>query len=432
MSGNIDLHMALLANGARIISEGGLDELSLRAVADATDCSTTAIVQRFKNKAGFIEAIAGHVLEKDQAFHDGLLESLSGAPLSFPYLHDILLSYIEQRSSCPTARVWSEILVGESTELAAGSIVESWYIMRQQFWQALLALAGKTDPLQGSVVTNYVIMEEIFAFELFDDFEYRLLLKESTRALLAGLLGISDTARDGAMCKWATKNLASYSDFPERTALINSVYDNEPARKLLDTAANEMFAHGIGSLNKRRVTKLAGMSSSMINYHFGSQTNFIKLVIWQSLWIETPREFKTPYEARSRHRDINEWVEFMQWMAHPKSDNDVGGFYFGFSRLTAQAGLQARRQPDLRRLFQQSRRIDGWGSFEAGNSFWPKDMNVTRGNAAAFGIWIKGSAVLNGVLRGGQAIPAEELRFVAQRLFYQARPPRRELNGGAA
>lgn len=412
-----DVGQQILENALIIIYEQGLDELSMRALAEASGCSTTAIVQRFSNKAGLLRAVAELACNKDQHYHNALLLQLQGSSLSLPYFSDLLVTYIEKRSRNLVARVCSEIFFGENIELASSDTVRSWYQMRLQFWQEFFRRAGLDGTYSASILTTYVVMEEVYAFELARDFEYSLLLKETSRALLAGLLEVDDSAKQGFASIWATRELTSYKDFPERSAIILSIADNETAKKLLDTAAEEVFYHGIASLNKRRITKLAGKSSSMISYHFGNQTEFINLAVWEAFWRETPAEFTTPYEARSRQKDIVEWTEFIQRMTRPRSAECLGGFYASFSRLTAQAGLLSVRRPPLRALFRQARRIDGWGTFEAGRTFWPKVLKVERGSASAFGIWIKGAAAINAILNSDGDISADELGFVAKRLF---------------
>ena len=412
-----DVGQQILENALVIIYEQGLDELSMRALAEASECSTTAIVQRFGNKAGLLKSVAELACNKDQQYHDALLIQIQGASLSLQYLSDLLVTYIEKRSSNLIARVCSEILFGENMVLASSDVIRSWYQIRLQFWQEILQRAGLNDTHSAAILTTYVVMEEVYAFELARDFEYSLLLKETCRALLAGLLQVDDCAKQGLASIWATRELTSYKDFPERSAINQSIADNETAKKLLDTAAEEVFYHGIASLNKRRITKLAGKSSSMISYHFGNQTEFINLAVWEAFWRETPLEFTTPYEARSRQKDLREWTEFIQRMTRPRSAECLGGFYASFSRLTAQAGLLSVRRPPLQALFRQARRIDGWGTFEAGRTFWPKTLNVERGSASAFGIWIKGAAAINSILNSDGDIAADELSFVAKRLF---------------
>ena len=418
MSSSDDISQQLLENALVMIFEKGLSDVSMRAVADTADCSTTAIVQRFGNKAGLLKSVAAFALEKDRVYHDALLRQLEDGPLSFPYFSDVLVTYIEQRSKNVVARVWSEILFSENVELASSDVVRAWYQSRLQFWQAIFQRAGLESTHSASVVTTYVIMEEVYAFELSGDFEYRLLLKETCRALLAGLLQVDDSAKQGHASVWATKGFTSYKDFPERSAITLSISENESAKKLLDTAAVEIFNHGIGSLNKRRVSKLAGMSSSMISYHFGNQADFINFAVWEAFWRDPPLEFKTPYDARNRQKDVAEWVGFIQRMTSSGANGRSVGFYARFSRLTAQAGLLSDRRPPLRALFRQVRRIDGWGTYEAGRTFWPSLMKVERGSASAFGIWVKGAAAINFVLNSDDDVCGEELSFIAKNLFH--------------
>lgn len=393
------------------ISYQGLDGFTFRSVATAADCSTTAVIQRFTNKEGLINATLAVALSEDARLHQKLARSLDGMPVLFSSISDLLASYVELRANTPIARFWSEIIFSSDQTPAISKAAKNWYQLRVDFWQTLFAHCQELNSEEtASLVTSYAIMEEVYAFELKDSIRYRQLLRETCRALLANSFNQNDHQSNGDISLWINRQNSSFPDFRDKEA-------NETADKLLDLAADDIFQNGIGSINQRRMSKLADMSSSMINYHFGSMSNFINQAVWHALQRDIPHEFEPIVDPALKQKDMREWATVLQRLTRPAAGKTSAGFYSNYARLSGQASLLAVKNKQLGSLIEHLRRIDGWGTYRAGQTIWPSTLAVRRGNATAFGVWIKGEAVVNSVINGGRKIEQRTLTSAANLLF---------------
>ena len=393
------------------ISSQGLDGFIFRSVATAADCSTTAIIQRFTNKAGLINAALELALSEDARFHQKLAQALAEMPISFTTMSDLLASYIELRANSQIARFWSEIIFSSNQTAEISSAAKNWHQRRIDFWQTLFSHWHQSlSEEMASLVTGYAVMEEVYAFELKDSIKYRQLLRETCRALLANSFNQNDEFSNGDISLWLNKQNASFPDFIAKET-------NETADKLLDIAADDIFENGIDSINQRRMSKLAGVASSMMNYHFGNMSNFINQAVWHALQRDIPHEFEPIVDPKLKQKDMREWATVLQRLTRPPAGDATAGFYNNYARLSGQASLLAVKNKQLGSLIEHLRRIDGWGTYRAGQTIWPATLTVRRGNATAFGVWIKGEAVINSVINPGRKIDQSTLNSAANLLF---------------
>jgi AcrR family transcriptional regulator len=378
----------LAANCVRAISEEGLEGLTLRSVAAASDVSTTAIVHHLKNKAGLIEAAQRYALEADEAFHRGYLRGLPDFKFDHMAFSDIVSSYIETRTETGVARFWSEILFKASQLPSDTDAIGLWHAMRVRFWSQLLERAGRPASFAEHLAA-YVVMEEAYAYALVGDLEYRALLRETVRAATSRCFGVGTASRDATEVEaWIARR--------HRSLRIDPIIRAQTLpERLLDVAVTHALEHGVGTLNQRDVTKTVGTSSSMIVYHFGDMDRFMCDVIWRAFRQDLPAEYDPNMQSIDRTDTIDEWARMVASLIKPRDGDAPPGFYMGISRIAGQASLLVRRHENLRPQINQLRSIEGFGTHRASQKFWPKSTNFDLRHATAFGIWIKGQAILN-------------------------------------
>src|SRR5690606_23194714 len=157
----------------------------------------------------------------------------------------------------------------------------------------------------------------------------------------------------------------------------------------------------------------------MIVYHFGNMANFVNQAVWHALLRDIPKELDPNFNESVgvKQKNMSEWATVLQRLTRPKVDHRPAGFYVDYARLTGQACLLATRRRELWPLVEHLRKIDGWGTFRAGQTVWPTSLLVERGSATAFAVWIKGQAVFNEAVCDGEPIPREALLSAARLIF---------------
>lgn len=405
-----DLAEQLIDLSLELVCNLGLENYSIRNVAAAANCSNTPITSRFKNKSGLIRAVQRRAFALDSEFHNQLAQQLVGMPINSATLTTFLRSYLQQRSKLNTARFWSEVIAKFDQGLSSRAEIQRWHDMRIDFWQQILARSDiPYHPQFAETLCCYLFMEEFYIYELADDLNYQLLMDESIKALLSGSFDAEPESRRGEVIRWLNKNSAQFPDFEphERSELAN---------RLLDLAGDAIRKKGLNALSLRTLTTKAGVSSAAIAYHFGNMANFSNEALWHVLLRELPAQFD-PTKVPERQRDIKEWADYLRVLTRSADEGKPPGFYNEYSRLTGQACLLARQDHLLHPLINHLRQIDGWGTYRAGNAFWPAQFSVDRGNATTFGIWIKGRSMLQEAISDQALIPAEEFINAAEILL---------------
>jgi AcrR family transcriptional regulator len=163
---------------------------------------------------------------------------------------------------------------------------------------------------------------------------------------------------------------------------------------LLDAAMQIINRVGVGGINQRAIARAVGVSPSMITYHFNDMKTFTTQAIWRALVQGIPVQLDPDHESEELPRDLPEWLGILDNLLQPGQSGRDAGFYVGFSRLTGEACLMARRNPALLPLIIYLRGLEGWGTYRVSRAIEPLARRIGRDHASAFGIWIKAEAML--------------------------------------
>lgn len=407
MTKETSLNEQLVNHSIELICTRGLENYSIRNVAAAAACSTTPITSRFKGKAGLLKAAQDDAYESDLAFHADISKQIAGMPINYITFPVFICNYVRQRSKLKIARFWSELLVKYDQGLSCKDSLKRWHDMRVDFWRLQLGRAEiDFHPRLACFVADYIVMEELYSYELGDDIRYNLLLSESVKSLMEKSFNAPQINSHGPVIRWLNNDSPDFPDFDNHER-------SELAERLLNLAGDAIRKGGIDALSQRTLTKKAGVSSAAIAYHFGNMANFTNEALWHVLLRELPAQFDPNKTARIKQTSLTEWVQSLRRLTRSKTEEKAPGFYNEYSRLTGQACLLARRDNSLLPLIKHLRQIDGWGTYRSGNTYWPDALHVDRGNAATFGIWIKGRAVLQDAFSAKTYIPESDFTGIA-------------------
>jgi AcrR family transcriptional regulator len=387
MDDNATLRERLVKSGLEAIASNGLEHMSLRTVASAAGSTTAGIVHHFGDKAGFLEALmeAGLMAERD--WHAGIAVRIEGAEFGHLDFVEWVAWYVGQRAGSTMALFWSELLFKSRFAPGSQAAIAKWHDLRIRFWETILAANGRRRDFASYLVT-YLCMEEVCAHGLTGDVYYELFKRESLRTLTARLFGYA-SASERSLSEWSDRRLPRYA----MHAVNNG--DTLPQR-LIDLGAQEILDHGIRSLNQRALTKKAGVSASMIIYHFGSMAALENQAIWRAMAIGVP-DATNPEADPANTSTLSKWAAIMSDTILPAGDTRKAGFYCGYARMTGEVALLSRRKPELRPLIEHLRTMEGWASFGASQTIWKGVVDLTRNQATAFAIWVKGQAIMNEV-----------------------------------
>src|SRR5690606_11503683 len=124
--------------------------------------------------------------------------------------------------------------------------LERWYAVRVNFWNRQLASDGMFEGSLAPLIASYSAMEEVYAYELVNNVQYKLLLRETTRALVANSFDAGVNGGSGDLSLWLNKGSARFQSLQSSDA-------NELGETLVELAADDILAQGIGSLSQRRL-----------------------------------------------------------------------------------------------------------------------------------------------------------------------------------
>lgn len=367
----------------------GLDGVSLRAIASDAGASTTAIFQNYSGKAELIADAVRAACVRDEDFHRGLREQASALVRGHLGFADFIVSYVELRAAHAPARFLSEVLVKARDYPQCRADLVLWHDARLKFWASMIELQGVPAGF-ATIVADYVLMEEFYAFALVGQIQYRLLLHETARALCDAAFhdGQSNTTNGSVSLALGVT--------PYSARVPSSNGGHAVAGKLLAAAVQTINRGGIGAINQRAIAKAVGVSTAMIPYHFKDMRTFTTQAIWHALVQDIPVQLDPDQENEGLPRSLPEWLSNLDALLQSGTAERDAGFYVSFSRLTGEASLMARRNPALLPLIEYLRGLEGWGTYRVGSAIKPLAQRIGRDHAAAFGVWIKAEAILRG------------------------------------
>ena len=408
MAKPVPTHEALLDQTIAMVAHAGLEQISLRTIAAQAGCTTAVIFQRYQSKAGLLAASLEHALAEETAAHDVLLDQTSGLLGSHAAVSDFVASYVCIRAGQNVSRFWSEILFKSKQLPEAGTYLTRWHEMRNDFWQkALVEVAG--DDMLAPMVLGYIVMEEVYAYPLAADIQYQLLMRETARALTRATFQ-PEVIRDRSP---SVSAMLDTSPLPSATGEADAL---DMRQQLLGQAIKEIVENGIGTVNQRSLTDKAAVSSSMIAYHFKNMRSFVNEAVWRALVQGIPHELDPNRLDSAMPTSMAGWFDALDVHVRPSIGNAPAGFYTSFARITGQACLLADSRSSLMPLVQHLRALEGWGTYRVNQAIKPVG-GIARDEAAAFGMWIKGEAVLREAGLRDSAGGAASIAAVARCIF---------------
>lgn len=359
----------------------------MRAVSAEAGGTTAAIVHHFGSKSGLIAAAVEVAMQREMAWHATLLNQIQGHKLDHLNFVEWIAQYLVKRTNETYSRFWSEILFHAGMVQNGRSIVAEWHELRTGFWSDVLDIQG-VDRHFGGYITAYLCMEETWSYSLGEFAEYPILVRETLRALTTGMFRRT-WSETQSVSMWLEERLDRFPLEPPQ--------DPETMEeRLLSMAAQDILKSGI-KLNQRRIAQMAGASPSMIAYHFESMSAFRNQAVWRAM-LRPFDDPQNPYGSSQAAHTIDEWAALMVDIIMPGRGEKNAGSYSSFARAIGEIALLSCRQPEMKTLAEHLRILDGTASFQAGKTIWKDIVRLRREQASAFGVWLKGQAVLSAAL----------------------------------
>lgn len=404
---------ALLAKTIDAAAERGLDDFSLRHLASLAGTSTTAIFQNFSGKAELLEHAMTLAIARDRQFHDALREESAPLVNSHIGFADFLACYVKLRPARVHARFASEIFLRLEDYPQCRALVADWHELRTAFWVDILARLDAPAGL-AQIVSQFVLMEEFYAYALHEQCTYAMLLAETCRALCETALRKGDIGalRSDVSLTLDTQPLAMHET--------GDVPDSPVPEQLLDEALRIVEQSGLEALNQRRIAKNIGVSTSAIAYYFSDMKSFRNRVIWRALVRGIPSQLDPERPATEQPSTLSRWLEILDPMLQPGFDEKRPGFYFTFARLTGQACLMSLHDTSLVPLIAYLRALEGWGTYHVSRNIETLAGAIGREHATAFGVWVKAEALLRRLDPSPEATRLDRLEAAAE-LFLPSR-----------
>lgn len=358
-----------------MVAENGLAAFSLRRATATIGRSTAAVFHHFGGKDGLLAAAAEVALERDTAFHTAMLEDFGSVCGNAVIAADLVAHYVAARaaSADPVVRFWWELTFHADRWPGAGASRRRHHAMQIDFWQRVFAPPGAPANL-ASCIADVVSMESIFASVLHREPGYDLLMRETIRQAF----GHGDRRPDSVAHRLSQSAPPTAPRIPSGGGM---------AVQLIESAAHQISLHGVGALNHRRLTAIAGASTSMIVYHFGNTERFAEQAIWAALLQNLPPALDYEAAVSCERQDVDAWSACLLRML---GIGDADAFYVRYARIVGQTCLLARNNPAFVPLVRHLRILEGAGIHHASRTEWPATFELTRSQAATFAIWIKG------------------------------------------
>ena len=388
------------------VADEGLRNLTLRDLAQAVGKSTTFIVNLFGAKADIIQSVGEEAFRRDTDFHADFFSAMRGLQLDRDSLLTLIQAYLRLRAGTDArfVRVWEELLLDPDTDQRRQDLMRRWEAMRLDTWRNALetspGLAGVAAPIVACLT-----IEQFYAGVLLDQPDYGLIAAEG----LAGLIDHALERDEGP----ATATLWYAAKLVMPQAPDAGLEPDAMKRRLLDIAADQILAAGLGAISNRSVTAVAGTSTSTLAYHWPDMRRFVLDAVWHSVFRDMPRYLAGhPPERDPDTADMESWTLLMTPTVAIRPDAE--GFYVRYARLIASICVEARRDPSLRDLAMLLRGLEGGGTFHNRAGVWPEKFNLTRLAATRFALWIKGAVLASSAT--GVALTSDDLREAAMRL----------------
>lgn len=382
-----DLHEDLLRLTIALGAESGLERLSLRQIATAAGVSTTAIFQNFAGKAELFAAAVSHAVAQDDAFQQRFAEDAFPLVSGHDALADVMAACVQLRASRCEARFLSEMLINLREYPESAESIGRWHERRVDQWRQLLVRLG-IDTAFAPLLVGYLLMEGFYAHALTDSASYRMLLAETCRALCDTVTREHGIKRKGGGVSIAL-DVQPFAvrdpSLPEATLPM--------AEHLLARAVEIINEGGIRKLNQRSLASRAGVSGSLIAYHFGDMKTLTIQAIWRALVQGIPSQLDPGGDRSTFPKSLGEWFDALEAMLFV-SNHGANGFYISVSLLSANACLLACNNPELMPLVTYLRGLEGWGTYRVSQALSSTGGAIRRDHAGAFGIWIKSEALL--------------------------------------
>lgn len=381
-------------------ASSGLQRLTMRELAQTVGKSTTVIVNLFGAKAGLIQAVGEAALGQDRDFHDQFFRSVRGMPLDRDALLTLIRHYVRSRASdgAKFARIWEALVLDGDRSRERLELMRRWDGMRHAAWQDYLAEDPRLSAFCDAILA-WCTIEQFYAGALQGRSDYEVIAAE-------GLGGLIDRARDrpeapATATFWHREKLV----LPQAPA---AGLEPESMRvTLLNIAADQILAGGVGAITNRSVSLVAGTSTSTIAYHWPDMRRFVLDAVWHSVFRDMPRYLagQRP-EGDPNGATLSRWAEMMAPTV--AIDPEAEGFYVRYSRLIASVCVEARRDPSLRDLAMLLRGPEGGGTYYNSAGVWPPEFDLTRLAATRFALWIKGRALM--AAASGNALTPEDIQ----------------------
>jgi AcrR family transcriptional regulator len=384
------LRELLLWGAVDVVAQDGLERLSLRTTAAKAGATTAAIVHHFKNKSGLLDAVSHLAYAAELEFHDSVNVIALTQKLSHQALVEWVAWYITTRANNRIALFWSELLFKATTVDGSPESIAAWHDLRCKFWGKLLSVQG-IDTSMAPFFVAYLCMEEVCAQGLSGQVEYELLMRESVWTLIAAGLG-SPTLIE--------RSVSSIFDAQRRAFVVPVEKDRDTAAdRLLNFASKNLLRRGIHSINQRKIGEDAGTSASMVIYYFGSMAAFESQAIWRAMVQGGVPPSISPSSDPELTNTLDKWSAVLAKTICATDGDREPGFYCNFARIAGEVSLLSRRRPEMKSLIEHLRMLDGSASFTAGQTIWRDALTLSRNQASAFAMWMKGHAVLSNVLQ---------------------------------
>ncbi|MXO66763.1 TetR family transcriptional regulator [Altericroceibacterium endophyticum] len=382
-----DTQQALLDSCRDAIVQEGVENLSLRQLAQNAGKSTSPIFQYFGGKNQLLLATLKDAVETERVRHKALLEYYSGMEMRPHILSCVAQAYLIHQIRQPTMLVCMEALYKPREFPGSATLLAEWVDLQQAFWGELLGSERShlTEPL-----VAYILAEQAYAGALPKDPLFTLLLNEGLNGFF-----LPEDVKSDPVGAWAIEKFWKPEDLgAEGQGRLDRL---PPAmRDFVVQLSVRIIEKGLCGLTLRQEAREAQISPSQVVYHFGDTSACIRTAIWHALLTILPQKF-----ARSDYAGLSSWQEMLVGMISRDPVEAGGGGYVQFMRIMGQLGIAARHDPEFVPVLRALRIYEGQGLLNR-LSRHPDFQDDSFFGVARMTLCLKGMAMINEALeRGG-------------------------------
>lgn len=267
-----------LLNAATIlVTDRGLEGLTLRPLAEKLNMSVSALSHRFGQKSDILSVICESGAQAEHRILDRWRARIGhDARLTCSQLADVADAVMDDLSvpHARLSRLHGELLQAASLRPELRSHVQRWLDIRDAFWAFLAARGDEPSGFDlAQVLSVYAIDEMAYGVALGDDGAYRWLRRLCLNRLCAGVL--APAAQDGA---WDLQSFfAVWQEMGgDGPLLFESEKPSATAHLAAEQVAQILLTHGADGITYRSVGKLAGLAPSSLVYHFPKQGDLLR------------------------------------------------------------------------------------------------------------------------------------------------------------